>query len=106
MPELVNMSVGSLPGTSGAGRHHGVALGGEEVQKGLADVGDGGWAVHGGLVGFQLRRMAWRVMRQTLYFPTLLRHGFGDLHLACIGHFGTHGQVTGGTGGRASKDYA
>ena len=31
-----------------AGRHHGVALGGEEVQEGLADVGNGGGAGHVG----------------------------------------------------------
>src|SRR5690606_28091630 len=62
-----------------AGRHYGVALGGEEVQEGLANVGNGSncgdGAGHGGLVevlsiwnGLALGK------RRTPYFPTCWTH--------------------------------
>jgi hypothetical protein len=41
MPELVNISVGSLPGTSGLEATTVWALDLEEIEEGLADVGDG-----------------------------------------------------------------
>ena len=47
MPEVVNISVGSLPGTSDDDATMVWPFGGKEIQEGLADIGNGECGVMG-----------------------------------------------------------